>query len=138
MAELNMTKVGVRCPDIETLEGYVQRRLEADGECGIFTRFLPKRAEEMIGGSVYWIIRSRLACRQRILGFGDGVDWQGRARVKILLDPAVVRVVPLHFRPHQGWRYLEAADAPADLDGIGGGAELPPEMLADLAKLDLI
>ena len=138
MTGLSMTKVGVGCPDIETLEGFVRRRMAAEGEAYIFTRFMPKRAEEMTGGSLYWIIRSRLACRQLILGLSEAADGQGRVRVKISLDPNVVRVVPRPFRPHQGWRYLDAADAPPDLDDGRGAGDLPPDVLAELVRLGLV
>ena len=41
-------------------------------------------------------------------------------------------------RAHQGWRYLEDADAPGtDLDETGM-SELPPRMYAKLAGLGLV
>jgi hypothetical protein len=42
-------------------------------------------------------------------------------------------------RAHQGWRYLDAADAPGDLEGDETGlADLPPALTARLASLALI
>lgn len=138
MGELHMTKVAYGCSDIETVEAYVAARVAAEGEHYLFTRFMPKRVADLAGGSLYWIIRSRLACRQKIIGFTEAKDEQDRTRVKIGLEPTVVRLVPRHFRPHQGWRYLEAADAPLDLADAAGGEELPPALLAELANLRLI
>ena len=43
------------------------------------------------------------------------------------------------MRAHQGWRYLEAADAPADLEGEPDGIDaLPPALLGKLAGLALL
>ena len=41
-------------------------------------------------------------------------------------------------RAHQGWRYLEAVDAPADLGEGGGGDLLPGHIAGELARLGLI
>ena len=38
----------------------------------------------------------------------------------------------------KGWRYLTDADAPADLGGADGLAELPETMAGELARLALI
>ena len=40
-----------------------------DGIVPIVTRFRPTRADELVGGSLYWIIKHRIAARQTILGF---------------------------------------------------------------------
>ena len=68
MPNLHLTKVAFSCASLETL----QRRMVAralDGEIRIVTRFRPKRADELIGGSLHWIVKHRLIARQQILGF---------------------------------------------------------------------
>ena len=134
MPSLNISKVAVGCATIEALHERQRGRLR-DGIVPVTTRFRPKRAEELVGGSLYWIIKHRLAVRQAILGFADGDD----RRTIILLDPALVPVRALPRRAHQGWRYLSGADAPADLaEGDADLSELPAAMAGELAALGLI
>jgi len=135
MHPLHMSKVAVSCASLETL----RRRLEArvrDGVVPIVTRFRPKRADELVGGSIYWIVRQRIAARQEILGF----DVRKSDRKTIIrLDPKLVTVRALARRGHQGWRYLDAADAPPDLgEGVDGVEELPPDLAGKLTVLALI
>ncbi|WP_196258545.1 DUF1489 family protein [Pelagibacterium limicola] len=102
------------------------------------TRMTPKRADEIAGhGSLYWVIAGTIRCRQRIVGFESSTDAEGRPQCHILLDPEVVRTMPYPRRPFQGWRYLEAKDAPPDLAGRGG-EEPPADMAEELAQLGLI
>ena len=102
----------------------------------VVTRFRPKRADELVGGSIYWIIKHRIAARQIIIGFADREEDR---RTIIRLDPLLVPVRALPRRAHQGWRYLEPADAPLDLDGDDSGlADLPSALSIRLAALALI
>src|SRR5687767_11029437 len=113
MHPLHITKVAVGCASVDILRARIETRA-ADGEVTISTRYRPKRAEELVGGSLYWIIKHRLAVRQQIIGFGESED--GRHCI-IRLE---ARFVPVRARPkraHQGWRYLTGADAPEDYDG---------------------
>jgi hypothetical protein len=135
MSALHISKVAVGCASLDALGRRQQARMQ-DGIVPLRTRFRPKRADELIGGSVYWIIRHRLAARQVILGFGDD---EAERRTIIWLDPELIAVHPHPRRAHQGWRYLAGADAPADLHGGGGGLnELPAALAGELAALALI
>jgi len=132
---LHMSKVAVSCASVETLK----RRLEArirDGAVPVLTRFRPTRADELVGGSLYWIVKQRIAARQTILGF----DTRTSDRKTIIrLDPELVTVRALAKRGHQGWRYLAEADAPPDIgEGEGGVEALPPDLAGKLAVLALI
>jgi hypothetical protein len=132
---LNISKVAVGCASIDALKRRQESRV-ADGIVPLVTRFRPKRAEELIGGSVYWIVKHRITVRQTILGFADREEDR---RTIIRLDPELVPVRALPKRAHQGWRYLAEADAPRDLAGDDDGlATLPPELAARLAGLALI
>ena len=104
------------------------------------TRNYPKRAEEILaGGSMYWIVKGFVRVRQRIVGLERSKDAEGKPRCEILLDPKLVRTVPMTHKPMQGWRYLEDRDVPKDLTGKGDvTAEMPPAMLAELRKLGLL
>lgn len=135
MPSLNISKVAVGCASLEALQRRQQARA-SEGVVPIVTRFRPKRADELIGGSIYWIVRHRITARQTILGFADREEDR---RTIIRLDPELVPVRALPKRAHQGWRYLSEADAPRDLDGDDDGvATLPPQLAARLAGLALL
>jgi len=135
MSSLNISKVAVGCASLEALKRRQEARV-ADGVVPLVTRFRPKRADELIGGSVYWIVKHRIAARQTIIGFADREEDR---RTIIRLAPELVPVRALPRRAHQGWRYLAPDDAPQDLhDAEDGVAALPPELAARLAGLALI
>jgi hypothetical protein len=132
---LNISKVAVGCASLDALRARQALRM-ADGIVPVVTRFRPKRADELVGGSIYWIVRHRIAARQAIVGFAEREEDR---RTIIRLHPELVPVRALPRRAHQGWRYLAAEDAPLDLDGDETGlAELPPELTARLSALALI
>ena len=128
-----MTKVAFACRDLEALRERVARRA-IDGEIRIATRMRPKRAGELIGGNLYWIVKHRLVAGLEILRFEDRED----GRIDIVCSVELKAVAPTPRRAHQGWRYLEGADAPsADDDGTGVGS-LPAQLYGRLAALALV
>ena len=134
MSPLHLSKVAVGCASIHTLLRRQASRRQGDF-VPITTRFRPKRADELIGGSIFWIIKHRIVARQTILGFAEASD----RRTIIRLHPDLVFVRAAPKRAHQGWRYLAAGDAPADLDGEDDGIMLlPPLLMQRLAGLALI
>jgi hypothetical protein len=135
MPLLHISKVAFGCASLETLQRRQALRL-ADGVVPIVTRFRPKRADELIGGSIFWIVKHRLAARQTILGFAEREEDR---RTIIRLDPALVPVRARPKRAHQGWRYLAEEDAPQDFDGEDEDvAALPPDLAVRLMALALI
>ena len=135
MPGLHISKVAVGCRSVEALRQRQQARL-ADGVVPITTRYRPKRADELIGGSIYWIVKHRISVRQTIIGFAES---EADRRTIIRLDPELVPVRAVPKRAHQGWRYFTAADAPPDLgDGGDDLARLPPDLAGKLAVLALI
>jgi hypothetical protein len=131
---LNLTKIafGAESP------AHLRQRLESyagDGEVRLTTRYLPKRHEEMAGGSLYWIIKHALVGRSPLIGFMDN----GEGRTWIRIRPILIPTRSFPKRAHQGWRYLEEADAPPDLrEGESGGDHMPPKMLGELMRLTLV
>jgi len=135
MPGLHISKVAVGCASLQALQARQDGRRQ-NGVVPLVTRFRPTRADELIGGSIYWIIKHRIVARQTIIGFADN---EGDRRTIIRLNPELIAVRPVTKRAHQGWRYLAPADAPADLDGDDHGlAALPPQLASRLAGLALI
>lgn len=133
MPQLHMTRVAVGCPDYPTLAERIASRADA-GEVRFATRFRPKRADELLGGKLHFIVRHTLVGRVEILRFEDRDD----GRIDIVCAGALERVHPLPKRAHQGWRYLADADAPKGIDEGDGIDQLPPELYRELAELSLI
>jgi hypothetical protein len=130
---LHLTKVAFACRDLESLQERVARRA-IGGEIRIATRMRPKRADELIGGNLYWIVKHRLVAGLEILRFEDRED----GRIDIVCSAELKTVAPTPRRAHQGWRYLDDANAPSgDDDGTGVGA-LPPQLYGRLAALALV
>ena len=133
MPTLHLTKVAFSCASVETLQRRIAARA-AGGELRVATRFRPKRAEELIGGSLHWIVKHRIVARQRILRFDDRRD----GRIDIVCSAELETIVPVPKRAHQGWRYLEEGEAPLDADDGTGLGELPARLYGKLAALALV
>jgi hypothetical protein len=86
------------------------------------------------------VIKGFIQVRQPIAGFDEGTKDDGRPCCLILLSQKLVAVRPAPRRAFQGWRYLDPADAPADLTGRAAAqlAELSPKMRKELAELGLL
>jgi hypothetical protein len=127
---LNIIKLGVGVPDVEWLE----TRAAKGGPLVVHTRMTPKRAAEVEdGGSLYWVVKGVIVCRQPVLDIatlGEGKE----SRCEITLEPKVVRTSPMARRPFQGWRYFEAKDAPPDMTELDAG-ETPEELVRQLREL---
>nr|WP_174829426.1 MULTISPECIES: DUF1489 domain-containing protein [Ruegeria] len=92
------------------------RQRFADGLPRHVTRMWPKREAEILnGGSIYWVIKGVIQCRQRILRLDEVIGDDGIRRCAIVLDPKLHRTQNALKRPFQGWRYLKPEDTPADL-----------------------
>jgi hypothetical protein len=130
---VHLTKVAFRCRDVEALQLRIAKRA-ADGELRVATRMRPKRAAELAGGNLYWIVKHRIVAGNPILRLEDRAD----GRIDIVCSAELVAVSPMPRRAHQGWRYLEDKDAPSsDDDGTGLG-QLPPRLYGRLAALALV
>jgi hypothetical protein len=132
---LNMTRVAYGAEDVSNL----RQRLAAytsDGEVRLTTRYLPKRHAEMAGGSLFWIIKHTLIGRSPLIGFMDN----GEGRTWIRIRPELIAIRSYPKRAHQGWRYLEESDAPADLGAGESEAQehMPPKMLGELVRMGLV
>lgn len=111
----------------------------ATGERRHTTRMWPRReAEVLAGGSLYWVIKGLVLCRQRIIRLDKVEGADGILRCGLILDPEVIRTAPLPKRPFQGWRYLDPKDAPPDLPaGREAEPDLPRSLLSALSEIGL-
>jgi hypothetical protein len=130
---LHLTKVAFACRDLEMLQQRIAGRV-VNGEVRVVTRMRPKRAAELIGGSLHWIVKHRLVAAQEILRFEDRED----GRIDIVCSAELRTVAPKPRRAHQGWRYLEDIDAPGNDEDGSGVAALPPKLYGRLAALALV
>lgn len=110
-----------------------------NGERRHVTRMWPKREAEVLnGGSLYWVIKGVILCRQRILRLDEVDRGDGIRRCGVVMDPQVIRTEAAARRPFQGWRYLSPEDAPRDLPkGRESDSALPEEMALALAEIGL-
>ena len=106
-----------------------------DGARRHVTRMWPKRQDEVLdGGSLYWVVKGLVLCRQRVLAM-EQVEKHGMPHCGLILDPQVIRTEPAPRRAVQGWRYLDPAEAPRDLaQPRQGDDQLPPGMAEALAQ----
>ncbi len=133
MEPLNLSRVAFGCSDLAALEQGIAARAER-GEVFFTTRNRPRRAAELTGGYLYFIIRHTLVARLPLLDLAEAPD----GRTDIVCRAALEPVAPTPRRAHQGWRYLEARDAPAPLAAGDDVAALPPHLARELAALALI
>src|SRR5947199_9893407 len=120
---LHLLKLCVGADSIRDLESWIAERLAGMRERGETperfhtTRMVPKRTAELLdGGSLYWVIRGEILCRQPLIDIRPFVDTDGIGRCRLVMKPRVVLTEPRPRGAFQGWRYFEAKDAPQDLD----------------------
>ena len=131
---LSMTKIAFGATSAASLREWLESHVPL-GEARLTTRYMPKRHEEMAGGSLYWIFNKAIIGRSPLIGFMDN----GQGRYWIRVEPKLIAVRSIPRRAHQGWRYLEETDAPADLGaGMSEADAMPAEMLGELARLGLV
>ena len=138
----HMVKLSVGSESIDTLGAWQRGLAVRRGEEGLpayadhITRMTPRRRDEVLaGGSIYWVIKGVIQCRNTILDLGQTHTQDGRKACRIVLHPDLVPVVPMSKRAFQGWRYFLPEDAPADLASLGDAADLPAALRTKLVNL---
>ncbi len=144
---LNLIKLCVGCDSVEDLEEWIAFRLDERRRAGEpleqfhTTRMVPTRQAELVdGGSLYWVIKGSVQCRQLLTEIRPFVDGEGISRCHLMLDPVVVRTNWQPRRPFQGWRYLAEDAAPPDLtkSSAASVAAMPEPMRRELRDLGLL
>lgn len=139
---IHLQKLSVGSESIATLQDWQKMVVRRRAKKGLsphhqhVTRMFPKQKEALLdGGSIYWVIKGLIQCRNEIVDLEETQTKDGRKACAIVMDPNLIAVVPTPKRPFQGWRYLKIDDAPADLGLINGAGDLPPELRAKLVNL---
>ena len=135
---VHLKKLSVGSQSLENLRVWQELRLSETGRLIHVTRNRPRRAEEILdGGSIYWIIKGMMSARQNIIDLAEVQRADGQVSCGLVLSPDLVATVPTKMRIFQGWRYLEAEDAPADLtDPVD--ESMPPALVAELRELGVL
>lgn len=129
---LHLTKVAFGAKSREDMAGWFATRGD---EARLTTRYLPKRHAELVGGSLFWILKSQLVFRSPILGFEEAEG----GKTHIIISTRLIPLYPAPCRAHQGWRYLEEDNAPRDLaEGEDASEAMPGKLASDLARLGLV
>jgi hypothetical protein len=137
---LHLIKLCVGVSEVEEMQSWIKLSEQGHDALDHVTRMFPRRKDEILPrGSLYWVIRGLILCRQPIADLetvrgGDGIE-----RCRIVFQPKIIRVRPTPRRAFQGWRYLTEDDAPPDLKkGEMAVADMPDAMRRDLAALGLL
>ncbi|MEO3415486.1 DUF1489 domain-containing protein [Roseovarius sp. CAU 1744] len=139
---MHLLKLSVGSESVDSLVAW-QKTGRSHGPDGLprhVTRMWPKRESEIIaGGSIFWVIQGFIRCRQRVLRFDEVIGNDGIRRCAFVLDPEVIRTTSAQRRPFQGWRYLDPADAPADLPRTRANDDaLPDDLSTALADIGVL
>ena len=134
---LHLVKLCVGVESLEQYEAFVAERRQRDpaGRQFHVTRMVPKRAAEVVGNSLYWVIKGNIQCRQTVEAIEPFEDGEGIRRCRLVLGDEVVPVEWKRKRPFQGWRYLKGKP-PADLPE--GAVGIPDTLRRELLELGLI
>ncbi|MCP5081847.1 MAG: DUF1489 domain-containing protein [Alphaproteobacteria bacterium] len=136
---VNLLKLSVGSESVESLAEWQAFRLKQVGRLFHTTRMRPRRREEVLdGGSIFWVIKGMILCRQKVTDLEEFVDDENISRCRIMLDKDLVAVRPIPRRAFQGWRYFDVDDAPPDLSRTLAKTDMPPEMRHELAELGLL
>ncbi|MGH6887711.1 MAG: DUF1489 family protein [Rhizomicrobium sp.] len=142
---LHLLKLCVGVDSLEQLARWQKARAAtlkkkgARAELVHVTRHTPKRAQELLdGGSLYWVIAGQVAARQTLIAIRPVKSKDGPPRCGLVYEPKLIPTLRRFHRPFQGWRYLEARDAPPDARTFQRGKGLPAALCAELAELGLL
>jgi hypothetical protein len=139
---INLIKLSVGTETVDDLALWqaTKRAQTPDGFPRHVTRMWPKREAEILqGGSIYWVIKGVIQCRQSITRLDEYIGSDGIRRCSIVSDPQLVRTQGSLKRPFQGWLYLKPEDAPPDLpEGRDHEEPLPIELNRALAEIGVL
>ena len=139
---MHLQKLSVGSTGIDSLQDWQNTMVARRKARGLLpchqhvTRMFPKQKEALLdGGSIYWVIKGVIQCRNKIIGLEETRNDRGLKACAILMDPELIAVQPQPRRAFQGWRYMKPEDAPPDLTTIEGAENLPPKLRNKLVDI---
>ncbi len=136
---VHIIKLCVGVAEMAQLAHWQEIRLKEHKRIFHITRMVPRRRSQVLdGGSIYWVMKGKITCRQQIIDIEEFTDEEGIRRCRLIFDQQLVPVRPSPRRAFQGWRYLEPDAAPPDLSRTELDKDIPDEMRADLVELGLM
>ena len=139
---VNLVKLSVGSHTVSDLVAWQKnpRARGTDGYPRHVTRMWPKREKEIVtGGSIYWVIKGQIQCRQKIIRLDEIIGNDGIRRCAIVLDKNLILTTIANRRAFQGWRYLNPTDSPSDLNATRQNEDpLPPSLAGALADIGVI
>src|SRR5256714_4591506 len=94
---LHLIKLCVGCDSVKDLRAWIREKLQEKKRRKLplehwhITRMSPKRADELTdGGSLYWVIRGEILCRQRLIDVRPIRDGEGVSRCRTAIQPKLV------------------------------------------------
>jgi hypothetical protein len=137
---LHLIKLAVGAGSVDEVRAWQTARAKIAPPLRHRTRNFPKRAAEILdGGSIYWVVARVVAVRQRIEDIVEARQDDGTRCTDLVLNPVLVPVRGRFMKPFQGWRYLDAAEAPEDATGPAVvHDELPAALRRELVALALL
>lgn len=142
---LHMIKLCVGAETVDDLVQWQKKRSAARRAAGEdprprhVTRMWPRRSEEILGGgSLFWVFRGAVLARQKIEALEEVIGEDGIRRCAIVMSPEIVQVEARPRRPFQGWRYLDAKDAPPDITGRAMDQALPTDLALALDGIGVV
>jgi hypothetical protein len=143
---LHLIKLSVGATSFTDLKEWIDERVAAARTKNLpphhihVTRMTPKRDAELLdGGSIYWVIKGEIIAREKLVAIEPFRDKDGISRCRLVMDGKLIAVSPRPMRAFQGWRYLDAKDAPRDQKGSRDGfADMPEPMRKELRELGLL
>ncbi len=142
---LNMIKLVVGVDDLDQfLEIQQDNVFDYHGvpANAVWTRYKAKRADEILnGGSIYRVIKNKIQCRQKIIGFDMVETAEKGTQCMIIVEPDIIQTYSTPKRPFQGWRYFEGAAVPKDRGiylGNNQREEIEPELENQLRESGLL
>ncbi|HSI01280.1 MAG TPA: DUF1489 domain-containing protein [Reyranella sp.] len=140
---LHLIKLAVGVDDLAHMKKLQAMRRKQRGQTPrsphwVYTRNTPRRTDDLLGGSLYWVVRGVIRCRQELIGFDEDFDKEEAHKYcRIKVKRSLIPTAPRACRAFQGWRYFGPDDAPPDL-AKGDSGDLPKAMADELRRLGLL